>query len=248
MKHLYALALLLVLASCAATKKLPQYTEAEKQAQRESISWWKPAPPPATYMVPAKDSADAAQYEAAPDSLPFVKVPQKPVPPYEIEGDKRGFLARIFLPKKATPPTGATSPPVPRKCKGCIFNIAGGNQSNTTSTTGKKATAATGAGAVATVIEKAKAPVGTGTGDVTDQAGASAASTIKGDNNAPVLTNTQQEAADWKAQLASGFATPVGKVAAVAVAGLLGYGLYYVWFLIPRRKKRADTATDTTTV
>jgi len=109
----------------------------------------------------------------------------------------------------------------------------------TTTTVGKKATAATGAGATATTIEKAKAPVTTGTGDATDQRGTGAASTIKGNNNAPVLTNAPVEAPDWKAQLAAGFATPVGKVLAVLLLAGAGYGVYRLWPLL--RRKSSDT-------
>jgi hypothetical protein len=55
------LATSLALASCATQKALPHYTEAEKQAQRESISWWKSAPLPANYLIPAADSTEASQ-------------------------------------------------------------------------------------------------------------------------------------------------------------------------------------------
>lgn len=119
-------------------------------------------------------------------------------------------------------------------------NHVAGNQSNSSSTTGKKGTSATGEGATATVVEKAKAPVTTGTGDATDQSGTGVGSTIKGNNNAPVLTNTQPEALDWKAQLAAGFATPVGKVLALVVLLGVGYGVYKFWPAL-RRKSSPDT-------
>jgi hypothetical protein len=70
MKPLFLL-LALSLSGCASVKPLPNYLE----VQRETIRYWKPAPSPATYLIPAADSTEAVQYEAMPDSLPFVKVP-----------------------------------------------------------------------------------------------------------------------------------------------------------------------------
>jgi len=128
-----------------------------------------------------------------------------------------------------------------------INNVTGG-QTNTTNTAGKNATAGTGAtgggkagapvagtGGTLTNIEKAKAPVSTGTGDATDLSGTGAASNIKGDGNAPVLTNAPVEAPDWKAQLAAGFATPVGKALGLVVFACFGYGVYRLWPLLRRK-------------
>jgi hypothetical protein len=47
-------------------------------------------------------------------------------------------------------------------------NHVAGNQANTSSTTGKNGTSATGAGATATQVEKTEGPVATGPGDATD--------------------------------------------------------------------------------
>lgn len=156
--------------------------------------------------------------------------------------------------------TGRTPPPVyyppgtPVVVKGkkntLTVNHVAGDQSNNTA--GKNAVAGTGAtggksegpvagaGGTTTSIEKAKAPVTTGTGDATDQAGAGVASTIKGNNNAPVLTNTQPQAPDWKASLASAIASPVGKVAALLLLMSVGYGVYRLWPVL-RRKSSPDT-------
>jgi len=70
---------------------------------------------------------------------------------------------RLFglLPPKAAPTAG-----VPRKCKGCTFNLVAGNQTNTTAA--KKSTVAAGDGASATTVAKASAPVATSSGDATD--------------------------------------------------------------------------------
>jgi hypothetical protein len=134
-----------------------------------------------------------------------------------------------------------------------INNVTGG-QTNTTNTAGKNATAGTGAtgggkasapvagtGGTATSIEKAKAPVSTGTGDATDQSGTGAASTIKGNNNSPVLTNAPVGASGWQAELAKGFATPMGKGIAVIVFLCFGYGVYRIWPLL-RRKSSSSQA------
>jgi hypothetical protein len=121
-------------------------------------------------------------------------------------------------------------------------NHVAGNQANTSSTVGKNGTAATGEGATATAVEKANAPVTTGPGDATDQSGTGAASTIKGNNNAPVLTNTEQKAPDWKAQLAAGFATPVGKGLALLLLAGVGYGVYRLWPVLRRKSSTANQA------
>lgn len=102
-------------------------------------------------------------------------------------------------------------------------NHVAGNQSNQTNKAEKNATAGTGAtgggksdgpvagtGGTLTNIEKAKAPVSTGTGDATDQSGTGVGSTIKGDNNTPVLTNTAPpKRSPWEV-VADNLTGPVG--------------------------------------
>lgn len=146
---------------------------------------------------------------------------------------KRSLLDRIT--GKNKPARQVASTGMPAKCKGCTFNVVAGNQTNNTA--GKNATAGTGAtgggkasapvaGAGGSAIEKAKAPVTTGTGDATDQSGAGVASTIKGDNNAPKLTNTAPEAPGIGATIASNLTKPLGVVVALAVVGLFAYGCW----------------------
>nr|GFD13901.1 hypothetical protein [Tanacetum cinerariifolium] len=137
MRHYLLLAATsLLLASCASTKPLPQYTEAQKQAQREAIGYWQPEPDKrdstAGPRIEPGSQADlirqifegkapVVQVEAAPDSLKFVKVP-KPA------------TRRLFglLPAKAAPlsQVGGVGGGVPRKCKGCTFNVVAGDQNN----------------------------------------------------------------------------------------------------------------------
>lgn len=102
-----------------------------------------------------------------------------------------------------------------------------------TTTVGKKATAATAEGATATSIEKPKAPTTTGPGDATDQRGAQASANIKGDNNAPKLTNTAPEAPGPLAVLADNLTGPLGYVLAAAAVGGI------IFFLIRRRARKA---------
>jgi len=103
---------------------------------------------------------------------------------------------RLFglLPPKAAPtPTVAS---VPRKCKGCTFNLVAGNQTNTTAA--KKSTVAAGDGASATTVAKASAPVATSSGDATDntkagQRGGAAATAP----NATATATTEKAGFPW---------------------------------------------------
>jgi hypothetical protein len=231
MRYLYPLALLLALASCAGTKKLPHYTEAEKQAQRESISWWKPAPPPAQYLVPAADSAEAAKYEAMPDSLPFVKTPQKLGEKQEVEGAKRGFLARIFLPKNTKAPTALKdnhAPQLPRKCKGCT--IVYGNAQ----VVGKKGQAL-GDGASNTATGKKSGDIiKADSGAIVSKVGGPGnTQTTRGNNNTPQLSAPVKEAPDWRATIAK----PVG-YALASMGTLLIVGGCIVLIAAYRRRQK----------
>jgi hypothetical protein len=231
----------LALASCAAQKALPHYTEAEKQAQRESISWWKPAPPPAQYRVPAADSAEATKYEAMPDSLPFVKVPQaaqKPTQTYEVEGGKKGFLARLFWPGVPKKPVSAgvakhpNATQVPRKCKGCTFNVVAGNQTNAA----KKAQVL-GDGASNTQTGKKSGDIiKADSGAIVSKVGGPGnIQTTRGNNNAPQLSAPVQEAADWRATIAK----PVG-YALASMGTLLIVGGCIVLIAAYRRRHKSQ--------
>jgi len=101
---------------------------------------------------------------------------------------------RLFglLPSKAAPSVVG----VPRKCKGCTFNLVAGNQTN--AVVGKKATAAVGDGASATAVAKASAPVATSAGDATDntkvgQRGGAAATAP----NATATATTEKAGFPW---------------------------------------------------
>jgi hypothetical protein len=153
----------LALASCATQKALPQYTESEKAAQRGGISWWQTDPAPTKAdstsgpRIEPNSQADLIraifeghppvvqlEVEAEPGTLPFVEVP-KPA-------------RRLFGLLPAKKPASASA--ALGKCKGCTFNVAYGNQTN--SVTGKKGNSATGDGATATAIDKVKAPTALG--------------------------------------------------------------------------------------
>jgi hypothetical protein len=149
MKYLL-LGVSLALASCADQKALPQYTEAEKAAQRGGISYWQPAPAPADSSAHTKPPY-AVQLPpiAAPDSLPFIEVSRKPT-----------FLDKLF---GHTPKTTIYPGLLPVKAgKKSTVNIFHGPATVNTTTASKHATVAAGGGATATSIGKAKGPTAVG--------------------------------------------------------------------------------------
>jgi hypothetical protein len=152
MKKYLLLGLGLALASCVTQKALPQYTEAEKAAQRGGISYWQPTPAPADTARHTKPPLNLLLPPvAAPDSLPFVAVSRQP-----------NFLDKLF---KHTPKTTiyvGSGPIKTGKKSNVTINNVGHSQSNTSSTTGKKGTSATGDGATTTAIDKVKAPTAVG--------------------------------------------------------------------------------------
>jgi hypothetical protein len=200
----------LALASCAAQKALPQYTEAEKEAQRHSISYWQP------------DTA-------------------KPVtPPHAEPRMKPNFLQRLFPSKQQVAgnqvavmgqPVPYHAQPVPKKCKGCVFNTVAGNQTNAA----KKAQVL-GDGASVKGDTKAKGNAAVSQDSSTQNAltGAGNQSATKGNNTATTQTkqDTTKEASDWKAELAK----PSGKVIAGVLTLVLVGGCVYLIAAYKRRK------------
>jgi hypothetical protein len=150
MKKYLLLGASLALASCASTKLLPHYSEAQKQAQRQDITYWQPEPAkPDTAGHTKPPIAIALPPIAAPDSLPYVAVARKPT-----------FIDKLL---KRTPKTTYYPGTMPvRAGKKSVINIYHGTATVTTTTVGKKATAATAAGATATSVEKIKAPTAIG--------------------------------------------------------------------------------------
>lgn len=220
----YAFILCLLLASCSTHRKLA------------------PTSPPQSEPIGADAMPRNDTRAAIPDTSNIVV--QNP----------RTLLDKVLGRK---PPVAVYPPGTPvragKKSTITINNVTGG-QTNTSNTAGKNATAGTGAtgggkadapvagaGGAANNTSKARAPVSNGTGDATDQSGTGAASNIKGDNNAPVLTNAPVEAPDWKAQLAAGFATPVGKALGIVVFACFCYGGYRLWPLLRRKSTSNQT-------
>ncbi len=136
----------------------------------------------------------------------------------------------LLPPKKVA--TSSSSPlsgreGVPRKCKGCTFNLVAGNQTNNTA--GKKATQAAGDGATATSVPKASAPVATASGDATDNTKAGqrggAAATAPG----ATATATTTKPGFWAAALPGlGILAGIGAIWWV-VAGGGGLWLAALW-------------------
>ncbi len=139
--------------------------------------------------------------------------------------EKPGLLRRLF--------PASTSP---RKFKG-TFNYYAPGSTVTTSTIGKKATAAVGDQSTATVTGKKSGPAVIAS-DSVDQntAGANAQqTTVSGQGN-------HVDAKKQDTTLKQGFwNSPAGYAAAAALAGIGGYCLYLVWPLLvailPKRRK-----------
>lgn len=120
---------------------------------------------------------------------------QKPAENPAEKGVRPGLIKRIFSANKSEAHSlpGAETHPnttqIPRKCKHCIINEVAGNQTN--SSNGKKGLSTTGDGSNTTKIEKPKAPVATGQSTAKDQSHSGISSDVTGNNNAPVLTNSE---------------------------------------------------------
>jgi hypothetical protein len=151
-------------------------------------------------------------------------------PPGVVVVPHRSLVDKV-IGRPAAPAYAATVLPrrIGKKATITIYNAPA-----TITNAGKKATVATDA----TVIGKAKAPVATGAGDVTDQAGASAASAIKGNGNAPVVTATQAGKKSIGQALVDDLTGPLGWVIGALALGAAAYGVYYIWWLLPARKQK----------
>jgi len=208
MRHYLLLGIGLALASCAAQKALPQYTEAERAAQRGGISYWKP------------DSTSQA------DTVPHtprwaVKVPASAVDSIVVERAP-SFIDKL-LGRTPKPYHVAVTPA--RIGKKSTVNIY--NAPATVTTIGKNATGAVGAGAVASVIEKKAGPAIVASDSSTSNAilGGGNIQATTGNNNAPQLTAPVQQAADWRATLAK----PTGYVlAALGTVVIVGGCIYLI--------------------
>jgi hypothetical protein len=219
MKRLLCYCLAGLLASCATTKPLATRVADEQNAERH----WQPAVPrPDSLSGPRAEPGSQADFirsifeghppvvqlevEAAPDSLPFVKVPKSPQKPTE----KRRLFGLLPPKKAATAAPGAiltaqNAAQLPRKCKGCTFNVVAGNQDNQHVA---KNGQLLGAGASNTQTGKKSGDIiKADSGAIVNKVGgAGNAQTTRGNNNTPQLSAPVQQAADWKATLAK----PVG--------------------------------------
>jgi hypothetical protein len=154
---------------------------------------------------------------------------------------RTGFLGLLFPSKKPTPVATAQ---VPRKVKGNLtINYVQGNQSNQRA--GKKGQVL-GDGASVKGDTKAKGSAAVSQDSSTQNAltGAGNQSAIKGNNNATTQTkqDTSKEAPGPLAVLANNATAWLPWVLGAVAVGCVGYGIYYFWFLIPRRKSAANQA------
>jgi len=135
-----------------------------------------------------------------------------------------------------------TTPNIPRKCKGCTFNVVAGNQT----VAGKKAQVAAGDGATASVIEKKAGPAQVASDSSTQNA------LLGGGNLAAVHGDGNQ--LEQKAELPpeTGFPNTLDKIFGGAVAALLtggaiwfGFPVLWPWLvgLFKRRKSSTDNGT-----
>lgn len=140
----------LALASCAAQKALPQYTEAEQAAQRGGISYWQPDPTP-------DDSTPLLHRPPVwgpKDSLLWVKHKQAHQVDSIVVERTPTFLDKV-LHRTPKPYTVAVAPA--RIGKKSTVNVYLGQ--TTVTTAGKKAQVAAGAGAAVVVADKKAGPV-----------------------------------------------------------------------------------------
>ncbi|MFD1874279.1 LPXTG cell wall anchor domain-containing protein [Hymenobacter bucti] len=247
MRHYLLLGIGLVLASCAAQKALPQYSPQQQAAQRESISYWQPdsakaipkLSPAAQRKLDARRRRGQAPAPLLADGGQRALDSVVAVPPTGAQPGRSTAFWHKLNPFRSKQPAAqpltqqAAAPNIPRKCKGCTFNVVAGNQTN--QQTGKKSTAALGGGATATVIEKKAGPTIVASDSSTQNAllrGGNLAA-VRGNGNTLPQTATTQHASDWKAELAK----PAGQVAATAVGLALLAGAGYLFFLW--RKKKA---------
>jgi hypothetical protein len=211
----------LALASCAAQKALPHYTEAEKQAQRESISYWKPTPVPADTAHHERPRLLVRVPVAAPDSLPYIEVSRKPT-----------FIDKLF---RHTPKTSIYPGALPVKAgKKSVINIYKGPANITTTNTGKKGRSIVGEGASNTEAGKKSGPIikADSGAHVNTLTGPGNIQATNGNNNAPQLSAPVQQAADWRAVLAK----PAGAVGAGVLSLVLVGGCIYLIAAYKRRK------------
>lgn len=172
----------LALASCAAQKALPQLSEEQKRANERGIAYWQP------------DSASRA------DTAPHTPKWAVAVPPAKLDSivvEPHRTLLDKLLGRKPEPYTVGAAPV--RVGKKSTVNIFHAPATVTTTTLGKKATGAVGAGATATTIGKAKGPTAVGDSAIaTDntkagQRGGAAATAP----HATATTTTQKSSWPW---------------------------------------------------
>jgi hypothetical protein len=245
MKYLLLLACL-ALASCAAQKALPHYSAAEQAAQRADIGYWQPdslkAIPKLSPVAQAKLAARRRRGAAPAPPLTdgglrsldsVVAVP--PAGPQPGRGVAFWQKLNPFRSKPAAKPVmlSAVEASLPRKCKGCTFNVVAGNQT----VAGKKAQAAAGDGATASVVGKKAGPAQVASDSSTQNAllGGGNLANVHGDGNTLPQTkqDTTNEAPGVGATIAKALTGPLGYVlGAAAACGL-------VFLLIRRRTKNA---------
>jgi hypothetical protein len=220
MKYLLPLACL-ALASCAAQKALPQYTEAEKAAQRGGISYWQP------------DSTSCA------DTLPHTPRWAVAVPPVKVDSVivewQPTFLEKL-LGLQPKPYHVAVVPA--RIGKKSTINVY---HNSTVTNAEKKAQVAVGAGATASVIEKKAGPAQVASDSSTQNAllGGGNLAAVRGNGNTLPQTATTQEAADWRATLAK----PAGYVLAGLGTVLIVGGAIYLIVAYRRRNLLGNNGT-----
>lgn len=209
----------LALASCAAQKALPQYTEAEQTAQRGGISYWQPDPTPADstpllHRPPVwspKDSLRWALHKQA-HQVDSIVVERTPT-----------FLDKV-LHRTPKPYTVAVTPA--RIGKKSTVNVYLGPA--TVTTAGKKAQVAAGAGATASVIGKKAGPAQVASDSSTQNAllGGGNLAAVQGDGNRLEQKDEKPPEKSLLQSIWDDF-----KPALLIVAGVLGLGAIAFTFI-----------------
>ncbi len=179
-------------------------------------------PGPAASPVNAARPAPVALHLTPADSLVAQLSPPEERPGLDRAGSWRFFRRRHPSGTDTLTVAPGTALVLPRKMRHSQLTVVIGNGNDTR----------------ATAIGKAKAPTQVATDSSTQNAvtGGGDLAAANGTASTASPAHTETAAPGPLATLAGRLTGPLGWVLALAGVGALGYGLYYFWFLLPRRK------------
>ena len=184
--------------------------------------------PPATVSAHAEPATATTDTAGDAPALPEGVVVQPPQ-------SALGKLLRWPAPAARYYPPG--TPVMAGKKSTVTINHVAGNQSNTSATIGKKGTAATGEGAVATLIEKKAGPsvVASDSSTLNAVTGGGNLAAVQGDGNTTAQTKADVEPPSVGATIAAKLTGPLGWALGALVLAGAGYGVWRLWPLLKRK-------------